>query len=74
MDVEVTSAFSLSADARNKIATRLADATGRKVELVERVDPGILGGLVLRVGDVIVDGSVQGRIRQLRRRLATAEL
>ncbi len=44
------------------------------VELAERVDPDIVGGLVLRIGDVIVDGSVRARIRQLRRRLATAEL
>ena len=34
----------------------------------------IIGGLVLRIGDVIVDGSVKARIRQLRRRLATAEV
>ena len=74
VEVEVTSAVRLTADARKKIAARVAEATGRKVELAERVDPGILGGLVLRVGDVIVDGSVQARIRQLRRRLATAEL
>lgn len=74
VDVQVTSAVELTADARKKIAARVAEATGRKVELIERVDPDILGGLVLRVGDVIVDGSVQARIRQLRRRLATAEL
>jgi F-type H+-transporting ATPase subunit delta len=74
VEVEVTSAVTLTEDDRNKIAARVAEATGRTVELSERVDPGILGGLVLRVGDVIVDGSVQARIRQLRRRLATAEL
>ena len=74
IDMEVTSAVELTADARNKIAARIAETTGRKVKLIERVDPDILGGLVLRVGDVIVDGSVQARIRQLRRRLATAEL
>jgi F-type H+-transporting ATPase subunit delta len=74
IEVEVTSAVSLTEDTRNQIAARVAQATGRKVELAERVDPEILGGLVLRVGDVIVDGSVQARIRQLRRRLATAEL
>ena len=72
--VEVTSAVTLTEDDRKKIAARVAEATGRTVDLSERVDPGILGGLVLRVGDVIVDGSVQARIRQLRRRLATAEL
>ena len=72
--VEVTSAMELTAAAREKIAARVAEAAGRRVELAARVDPGIIGGLVLRVGDVIVDGSVQARIRQLRRRLATAEL
>ena len=50
------------------------EATGRRVELARRVDPAILGGLVLRIGDIIVDGSVKARIRQLRRRLATAEV
>jgi len=72
--VEVTSAVELTAAAREKIAERFAEAAGRRVELAARVDPHIIGGLVLRVGDVIVDGSVQARIRQLRRRLATAEL
>jgi F-type H+-transporting ATPase subunit delta len=74
VEVEVTSAVTLTEDDRKKIAARVAETTGRTVELSERVDPSILGGLVLRVGDVIVDGSVQARIRQLRRRLATAEL
>jgi F-type H+-transporting ATPase subunit delta len=72
--VEVTSAMELTAAAREKITARVAEAAGRRVELAARVDPDIIGGLVLRVGDVIVDGSVQARIRQLRRRLATAEL
>ena len=70
--VEVTSAMELTAAAREKITARVAEAAGRRVELAARVDPDIIGGLVLRVGDVIVDGSVQARIRQLRRRLATA--
>ncbi len=73
LQVEVTSAVELSPEARQKIAARVAETTGRQVELAASVDPGIVGGLVLRVGDVIVDGSVRARIRQLRRRLATAE-
>jgi ATP synthase F1 delta subunit len=72
--VEVTSAVELTPETRKKIAARVAEATGRQVELAERVDPDIVGGLILRVGDVIVDGSVQARIRQLRRRLASVEL
>jgi F-type H+-transporting ATPase subunit delta len=71
--VEVTSAVELTAGACEKIAARVAEAAGRKVELAVRIDPDIIGGLVLRVGDVIVDGSVKARIRQLRRRLATVE-
>ena len=72
--VEVVSAVKLTASAREKITKRVAEAAGRRVELAVRVDPAIIGGLVLRVGDVIVDGSVQARIRQLRRQLATAEM
>jgi F-type H+-transporting ATPase subunit delta len=72
--VEVTSAVELTPEAHDKIAARVREVTGRRVELARRVDPDIIGGLVLRVGDVIVDGSIQARIRQLRRRLATAEL
>jgi F-type H+-transporting ATPase subunit delta len=72
--VEVTSAVELTATAREKITKRVAEAAGRRVELATRVDPDIIGGLVLRVGDVIVDSSVQTRIHQLRRQMATAEL
>jgi F-type H+-transporting ATPase subunit delta len=72
--VEVTSAVELTPETRQKIAARLGEGSGRTIELLERVDPAIVGGLVLRRGDVIVDGSVRARIRQLRRRLATAEL
>lgn len=74
VEVEVTSAAELSPETENKIAARVQEATGRRVELTRRVDPSIVGGLVLRIGDVIVDGSVKARIRQLRRRLATAEV
>jgi F-type H+-transporting ATPase subunit delta len=74
VEVEVVSAAELSPETEKKIAARVHEATGRRVELARRVDPSILGGLVLRIGDVIVDGSVKARIRQLRRRLATAEV
>jgi F-type H+-transporting ATPase subunit delta len=74
VEVEVVSAAELAPETEKKIAARVQEATGRRVELARRVDPSIVGGLVLRIGDVIVDGSVQARIRQLRRRLATAEV
>ncbi len=74
VEVEVVSAAELPPETEKKITARVEEATGRRVELALRVDPSILGGLVLRIGDVIVDGSVKARIRQLRRRLATAEV
>jgi F-type H+-transporting ATPase subunit delta len=72
--VDVTSATALPAAARKRIADRVAAATGLSVELSVRTDADILGGLVLRFGDVIVDGSVRGRLQQLHARLATAQL
>lgn len=74
VEVEVISAAELTGDTEQRIAARVGEATGRKIQLVRRVDPAIIGGLVLRIGDVIVDGSVKARIRQLRRKLATAEV
>jgi F-type H+-transporting ATPase subunit delta len=74
VEVEVVSATELAPETEKKIAARVQEATGRRVELARRVDPSILGGLVLRIGDIIVDGSVKARIRQLRRKLATAEV
>ncbi len=72
--VDVTSAVELGPEASMQIAARVEEVTGRRVELTQRVDSSIIGGLVLQVGDVFVDSSLQARIRQLRRRLATAEL
>lgn len=72
--VQVTSAVELTDATRSKIAARVEAVTGRRVALETTIDPAIVGGLVLRVGDRIVDGSVRSRIRQLRRRLATADV
>jgi len=72
--VEVTSAIELSAASREKISARVRELTGRRAEISNCVDTALVGGLVMRVGDVVVDGSVRGRISQLRRRLATAHV
>ncbi len=72
--VEVTTAVALPEVSRERLIERVRAATGRRVELAERVDPAVIGGLVLRVGDTIADGSVRARINQLRRRLQTAEV
>ncbi len=72
--VEVTSAVELAPEHEERLAAKVAAATGRRVELSKHVDAGVLGGLVVRVGDVIVDGSLRSRIAQLRQRLVTAEV
>lgn len=65
-------AVELSDSERQTLERDLAERFGGKVRLETAVDPEILGGLVLRVGDRLVDASVRTRLQQLRRRLATA--
>ena len=74
VSVAVTSAVELSEAQTAELAAQVERAFGRRVDLEHRIDPGIVGGLVLRVGDTIVDASVKARIRQLQRRLQTAEV
>ena len=72
LDVEAVTAVPLAADLRERIVKRLEEKTGSSVVLTESVDPGIVGGLVLRVGGVVVDGSVRHRIEELREALERA--
>lgn len=58
---------------RKVIVERLAKAIGKDVRAHFRADPGILGGLVVRVGDRIYDGSVKRRLNALKRRMLTGE-
>jgi F-type H+-transporting ATPase subunit delta len=72
--LEVTSAVSLDADLEQQIVARVEQATGKKALLSKTIDETILGGLVLRLGDTIIDGSLRARLAQLRKRLITAEV
>ena len=74
VEVEVTSAIELPEATRAGIRKKIEESTGKQVEIKETVDAGILGGLVLRFGDVIVDGSLQAKLEQLRGRLVQANL
>lgn len=65
----VRTAVPLEDAARVAIAQRLAAASGKQVELAAEVDPAILGGAVIRIGDRLVDGSTRARLRALRERL-----
>ncbi len=70
----VTTAVDLDAEREAAIKQRLQQQTGRTVELETRVDPSILGGMTVRVGDQLVDGSTRTRLRNLRSSLERAAL
>ena len=72
LTVEVTSAIELDEGLVRSIGERIEERTGRRVDLTSRVDPDIIGGIVLRVGNKVLDASVQGRLQRLRRQLARA--
>lgn len=72
LPVEVTSAIDLDAAAVASIGERVGEQTGRRVELSTSVDPAILGGVILRVGNSILDASIKHRLDQLRRHVAQA--
>jgi F-type H+-transporting ATPase subunit delta len=69
VQVEVTSAVPLTDAEREALAASLSQRTGKKVQLTVAVDESLLGGLMLRMGDTIVDGSVRTRLARLRERL-----
>jgi F-type H+-transporting ATPase subunit delta len=72
LPVEVTSAVELDEGLVRSIGERIEERTGRRIELTSRVDPNIIGGLVLRVGNKVLDASVQGRLQRLRKQIARA--
>ncbi len=63
---EVRSAMPLDDDQRKRLAEALGKATGKKVSVKVIVDPAVLGGLVARVGDTVIDGSVRHHLTQLK--------
>jgi len=68
-----TSAVPLSEDEVRAITARLEEMTGGRVDLDLAVDPDLLGGLVVRVGDRMIDGSVRGRLERLRNQLVSGQ-
>ena len=72
LPVAVTSAVELDERLVQGIGKRIEEQTGRRVELTSRVDPEVLGGLVLRVGNMVLDASVRNRLEQLRKQVAKA--
>jgi F-type H+-transporting ATPase subunit delta len=71
LDVELTTAYELSEEDASAIVDQIAKASGRRVRAARRVDPDLIGGIVLEVGSRRVDSSVRGRLERLRRELRT---
>ena len=65
IDVEVTSARALTGPQKERLAGALARRLNRTVRIQEAVDPELLGGAVVRAGDLVIDGSLRSRIGQL---------
>jgi ATP synthase F1 delta subunit len=72
LPVTITSAVELDRDTVKKIQKEIEDQTGRRTELTTEVDPDVLGGLSVQVGNAIMDGTVRARLDRLRRQVLTA--
>ena len=72
LPVEITSAIALDPAVVARLQEEIGRQTGRRVDLKETIDPDVLGGLVLRVGNQILDASIRTRLDGLRKQVARA--
>jgi ATP synthase F1 delta subunit len=72
IEVTVTSAVELDPSVAEKVGAEVERQTGKEVELTSRVDESIIGGLVLQVGNMVLDASIKNRLEKLRRSVARA--
>jgi ATP synthase F1 delta subunit len=72
LPVQITSAVELDSATVKQLVDRIAQQTDRKVDVSAQVDPDILGGIVVQVGNSVLDASVRNRLEQLRRTIVKA--
>jgi F-type H+-transporting ATPase subunit delta len=72
LEVSVTSAVELDEETVKGIGKKIEEQTGQRVELSSAVDPDLIGGIVIRVGNKILDASVRNRLERFRRSVASA--
>ena len=72
LPVQITSAVELDEATVRQLGDRIAEQTGRRVELSSSVEPDILGGIVVQVGNSVLDASIRNRLDQLRKQVAKA--
>jgi F-type H+-transporting ATPase subunit delta len=70
LSVQLTSAIDLDEQTVAQLGHTIGERTGRKVDVTHRVDPDILGGIILRVGNSILDASIRNRLETLRKQVA----
>ncbi|PYU12380.1 MAG: F0F1 ATP synthase subunit delta [Acidobacteria bacterium] len=70
-EAEISSAVELTSAQKKELAATLARVTGKKIEPKYSLDPALLGGAVVRIGDTIYDGSLRSRLNEMRARLAS---
>ena len=70
IDVAVTTALALEPAQRTALEAALAQRFGRKVRLAEQVDAALVGGAIVRAGDLVIDGSLQGRLARLEQQIS----
>lgn len=65
IEVEVVSAFSLDTEAEQQLAVALKTRLQREIKLSSSVDSSLIGGMIVRAGDLVIDGSVRGKLKKL---------
>ena len=71
LDANVTSAMALDDNYKQKLADALQRKFNKRINIIETVDDSLIGGAIIRAGDVVIDGSIKGRLAQLNSDLST---
>ncbi len=71
IEAQVTSAFELKQDQADRIAEALAKRLNRKVKIVSSVDKDLIGGAIIKAGDLVIDGSLKGRLGKMTQSLSS---
>lgn len=66
IEAEVISAQGMTASQQQAIAAALQKRLGREVKLVTKIDPALMGGAIVRAGDLVIDGSIQSRLKDMK--------
>ncbi len=69
-NAEVTTAVALDPEAEKRIADQMSEATGKQIQLTSQVAPDIVGGIVIKIGDRLIDGSTRTKLSAMRSALA----